>query len=485
MFRIACEREADIFNTGLQAPTTPFQIIPNGTYSIYISSSKSLRLVLAVQKVTDVRPPLDKYIPSNGGSSVVGTKKTGADNEKWIVCATATGCTFKNVATSLYLGKSVALDRGEYRVLQAVADPYCWWINPSSSQPDQGPSLYQIHDSANLRFTLHAATEAVNNGIASFTPIIAHENSEAPCQMWSFDDYRFKKYERPQISPDKNTEQRPEGQASAAEITQLMDKHSREMKKLRQEMADAIAAKDIALNAARVLEAERSKMQEQMKELAEEQRKLKGELEKLQRAKISMVENGQEQKARINSLRNALLAAVEEAEVSDRKYRDLLRRMRAQVCHWESFEVSGAFRPFAFRPGPIEFGLQNNTPVFIIRYNVDGDKDRSCIYSIQEGGTWSAHGNGKKFRDFQVLVGNPSRLYWSTRHGRFELKSMLLDPVPGLDEDVDEVSDTQFIARYSHSGNVYTTGIKDGADGIPWGSSTIQDYEVLCYRALY
>lgn len=43
---------------------------------------------------------------------------------------------------------------------------------------------------------------------------------------------------------------------------------------------------------------------------------------------------------------------------------------------------------------------------------------------------------------------------------------MLLDPVPGLDEDVDEVSDTQFIARYSHSGNVYATGIKDGADGM-------------------
>lgn len=181
-----------------------------------------------------------------------------------------------------------------------------------------------------LRYRIQGCTRIFAN--KGTIQIIAHENSEAPCQMWSFDDYRFKKYERPQISPNEKTKQGPEGQASTAEITKLVDKHSREMKKLRQEMADAIAAKDIALNAARELEVERSKMQEQMKALAEEQRKLKGELEKLQRAKMSMIENGQEQKARINSLRNALLAAVEEAEVSDRKYRDLLRRTRAQVC---------------------------------------------------------------------------------------------------------------------------------------------------------
>lgn len=82
MFGLACEREADIFEIGLQAPPTPFQIIPDGTYSIHVSSSKSLQLVLAVQNVTNAQPPLDKYLPRNGGSSVVGKKKTGGDHQK-------------------------------------------------------------------------------------------------------------------------------------------------------------------------------------------------------------------------------------------------------------------------------------------------------------------------------------------------------------------------------------------------------------------
>ncbi|KAJ7750600.1 hypothetical protein B0H16DRAFT_1887778 [Mycena metata] len=465
MFRIACEREADIFNTGLHAPT-PFQIIPDGIHSIYISSSKSVKLVLAVQNITDVRPPLDRYLPSNTRSSVVGMKPTGGDIEKWHVLATKDGYTFKNLGTGLYLGISPAPGHGEYRVLQAAPDPYCWWINPSSIQPDQGPSLYQIFDSRNLRYTLHAATEALN-GIGSFTPIIAHKNSEAPCQMWSFDDYRFKPYERKQRTQGKDTEQPLKAQAMAAEIKKLMDKHSREMK----EMAEVIAAKDRAL---RVEVAERSKMQEQHKE----------ELGKMERVKMAIIRTAQEHKADNQSLRNEWWALRREANVSDRKYRDLLRPIRAQVCHWESFQASATFRSAAFHPTPIEFGRHNNVPEFIIRFNVDGDKTRSCIYSVQEGGSWATRGDGKEFRDFQVLVGNLSRLLWAPCRGRFEVKSIRHSPVPGLDEDVDGVRGTRFIARYSHSGTVYVAEVEDGADGIPWGSSRIQDYEVLCYRDL-
>ncbi|KAJ7722689.1 hypothetical protein B0H16DRAFT_346998 [Mycena metata] len=83
-FNIACHLESQLFNTGLDAPT-PFEIIPNGTYSIHTSSAQSL--VLAVQDVTGLlRPPAGKvlieYLPTDTGSSVVGKEKTGGDNEK-------------------------------------------------------------------------------------------------------------------------------------------------------------------------------------------------------------------------------------------------------------------------------------------------------------------------------------------------------------------------------------------------------------------
>ncbi|KAJ7750655.1 hypothetical protein B0H16DRAFT_1549743 [Mycena metata] len=457
MFRIACERELEIFNTGLHAPT-PFQIIPDGIHSMHISTSKSVRLVLAVQNATDVGPLLDEYFPSNARSCVVGTKPMGGSNEKWHILATKDGYTFKNLGTSLYLGISPALAHKEYRTLQAVSNPYYWWVNPSSNQPDQGPSLYQIFDSGNLRYTLHAAIEALN-GIGPFTPILAHENSEAPCQMWSFDDYRFKPYERKQRTPDKGTEQSPNAQATTSEMKKLMDKHSREMK----EMAEVIAEKDRALS---VEVAERIKVQEQMKILGG-------------RAEWERHKHQEE----LHSLRNAWLAAVESAEVSDRKWRHVLRQIRAQVCCWESF--SGAFRRVAFDPAPIEFGVQNNVSAFIIRYNMNGAKETTCIYSVQDGATWNTRlGVGKEFCDFRVLVGNPSRLLWVPCHGRFDHDAMPSNPVLGLDEAVDGVSETEFIARYSHSSTLYVTGILDGADGIPWGSSIIPDYEVLCYRDL-
>ena len=86
IFGIACQLEARLFNTGLQAPT-PFQIISDGTYSI--QSSEEECTVLAVQNVKALlRPPHDKllggYFPSDAGSSVTGVTKTGRNNEKVI-----------------------------------------------------------------------------------------------------------------------------------------------------------------------------------------------------------------------------------------------------------------------------------------------------------------------------------------------------------------------------------------------------------------
>jgi len=98
VFRIACLLEADLFNTGLQAPT-PYQIVPEGTYSIQSSSA----VVLANQDVPSfLHSPfgmlLGAYFPSNPGLSVIGINKTGGNNEKVMedvlvsVCPRLTRC---------------------------------------------------------------------------------------------------------------------------------------------------------------------------------------------------------------------------------------------------------------------------------------------------------------------------------------------------------------------------------------------------------
>jgi hypothetical protein len=75
IFRIACLLEADLFNTGLQAPT-PYNIVPNGTYSIQNSSSPT-RVVLTNQSPQ---------------ASIVGVDKTGGNGEKVIRDALASVC---------------------------------------------------------------------------------------------------------------------------------------------------------------------------------------------------------------------------------------------------------------------------------------------------------------------------------------------------------------------------------------------------------
>lgn len=122
--------------------------------------------MLAIQNITGLlRPPLDKllggHFPSDAGSSVVGMKKTGGDNERvrvamlalclspdlptvqWHILATKAGYTFQNLGTGLYLGISTESDREQGRILQGVLKPYYWWINPVTSQPNQGSPVYQ------------------------------------------------------------------------------------------------------------------------------------------------------------------------------------------------------------------------------------------------------------------------------------------------------------------------------------------------------
>jgi len=57
--------------------------------------------------------------------------------------ATEAGYTFQNLGTGLYLGISTESNLEKGRILQAVVEPYYWWINPVSSQLDQGSRVYQ------------------------------------------------------------------------------------------------------------------------------------------------------------------------------------------------------------------------------------------------------------------------------------------------------------------------------------------------------
>ena len=48
--------------------------------------------------------------------------------------------------------------------------------------------------------------------------------------------------------------------------------------------------------------------------------------------------------------------------------------------------------------------------------------------------------------------------------GRFDVKSTT-HAVLGWDKDVDNVADTQYIARFFHLGNVYVTRVTESASG--------------------
>jgi hypothetical protein len=174
----------------------------------------------------------------------------------------------------------------------------------------------------------------------------------------------------------KTLEETAAGSELAAEMKKLMDKHSSEMKNLKEEMAEAIAAKDEALK--KELEAEVIKMQEQMTKWEEQKKALadglaaaREDAEKRQqmadrklheqaaeferRVKESEGRAKEDQKKlkavlaaagqKLKDLENAKTAAAQcsrqnqllveqarkEKEATERKHRDLLRSMRAQV----------------------------------------------------------------------------------------------------------------------------------------------------------
>ncbi|KAJ7740128.1 hypothetical protein B0H16DRAFT_1465012 [Mycena metata] len=500
-FNVACLLESQLFDIGLEAPDHPYEIVPNGTYSIHTSSANNL--VLAVQDVTPfLRPPaaqvLGGYLPSNTTLSIVGNEKTGGDNEKWLISATKTGYTFQNTGTGLYLGMSTAPDRAQYRILEAVSDPYCWWVNPSSEQQDQGPSAYQyvvlIHDSSNLQYTLHAAIEALDSIVSGtdlpFTPVTAHKNSDAPCEMWSFDDYRFKQPKRTQTDPDDH---KPTGQGSA-ELSERLREADATINQLEAERA--------------VYTRENSLLREELKEVGltlgvDESRassELPQAIRKLLNTHSSEMRNLQE----VIAVRDEELA--ETAKVlgeKDAHLKSLGRyetEKRANICYWEDFRpiLGSGFDSASFDPPPIEIGKRQDRPTFIVQYKSSGHTHRRLI---SDG--WPSRTDDFQFNEeyHQVLVGDPSRLSWIPLVNTFKqddkptnkppeiassYKRLGYKPVTGWDIGVHEYNTPPwfiFIGRYNHKGGVHLADVVFGRPG-RWGrdEDIPRPFEVLCYN---
>ncbi|KAJ7722688.1 hypothetical protein B0H16DRAFT_346981 [Mycena metata] len=144
----------------------------------------------------------------------------------------------------------------------------------------------------------------------------------------------------------------------------------------------------------------------------------------------------------------------------DRKYQVLLQSMRAQACHWESSK--GTFRSASFHPAPIESGVRDDVTFFVMRIEMN-TTGSVYITDIGEGRLFDNH---LKDRKFWVLAGHASHFRWAPCCGRFKAQSVGYNLVPGWDKEEGTVGDTMFIARFTHSGNVYVTHVKEGQNGV-------------------
>ncbi|KAJ7775548.1 hypothetical protein B0H16DRAFT_1713131 [Mycena metata] len=374
-FNLACLLEAKLFDTGLKAPT-PFEIIPDGTYSIYTSSAKDL--VLGVRDVTSssADKSLVQYLPSDARSSIVGMEKTGGDHQRWHVCATKAGYTFKNLATGLYLGIPTAQ---KYRVLQAVLNPYCWWINPSSSQPNEGPSVYQIHDSVNLRFTLHAAIEALNDIASAEFPFVPVRYI-CGCEQLQKAEAMIKQLE--------------------AEGAGYMEENNL----LRKELEEARSALDeLKIPASTKLPITIGKLR---KQLAEQHVRLQETRERESR-----------KREHASPFINVLWVHT---------------GLKRQICYWEPLTPGAKFDSTSFDPPLVEFSRQNGRPTFVTA---------QVAWKCQSPGPgihlrWLVTPNTSGL--YQVFLGDSSRLSWipideAQAYGPPKVKSLNYKPVTGWD----------------------------------------------------
>ncbi|KAF7306288.1 Heme oxygenase-like protein [Mycena indigotica] len=489
IFRIACGLERDLFDTGLAAPA-PYNIIPDGTYSVNPVSIPGSTL-------TAQDPPehLPEYF-SASGSSVLVRKKTGQDTEKWEVLATKTGYTIKNIFTGRYLAMS-GEDRGKGRILTLATEPYSWWINPTKSKLGERSSMYHIHDSVNLRHTLHADAKASIRTDASLKAVVAQEHNPSPSQMWTIDTGGEKPRPPPvQIDDDLATnipakEPLPDASdnsgLSASDLANILkglgEEHDNEMQALREDVTKNFAGfgtqlgevmKDLANKHKTEIGALKQELATSVSEtdkLVRDFRALKGQTT----AEMAKLSN------RMKEMETMLETVKTEKKDTEKKHETLARKVRLLTCHWES--AGGHFDADNFHPPPIESGDRDGISFSVMRIEI---KQASWyITDIGDGGFCDAHGGERKF---WILVGEGSLLEWVPHHGRFKADSGL-ELVPGWDKESSRVASTLYIARFTKSGSTYVTHVKDGQNGVSKRlddetNLSSKDYEVLCYKDL-
>jgi len=337
--------------------------------------------------------------------------------------------------------------------------------------------VYQIYDSVNLRYTLHADIEVLNSiGSPDFpyTPIIAHENSEASCQMYLF-------------TGNDKFEETAAGSELAAEIKEPMDKHGSEVENLKQKLEDAIAAKDKAL---KELEAERIKMQIEMKKWEEQKKAL---VDGLAGARAD-AENSKQEADRKLFEQSAEFArkVIQTPFVSEKAQRDL---MRAQICHWEPIRSGEKhFHSASYNPRPIESGVQNGFIMWFqfaagflggVSNQFEGCYVGEClclklrVRSKGSGQSKCSFNASSRPEIYHVLVGDPSRLHWVPTFGRFDSRGY--DPVNRPGESADAIS-VHLILRFGYSGGSVLISSKESESFGIYRSEVIQIYEVLCYK---
>ncbi|KAF7306280.1 Heme oxygenase-like protein [Mycena indigotica] len=473
IFQIACEREKDIFDTGLAAPV-PYNIIPDGTYSI---------IPVSIPGVT-----LTAHDSQNISTSVLLQKKISGNAEKWTVAATNAGYSIKNVETGRYLAMS-AEDDGKGRI-SALAEPYYWWINPTKSKSGERSDMHHIHASVNLRYALAADVIGSMKPDSSLTPVIAKEHTQSPYQMWTFDA------EEQHPQDDVGADQEPSSKVDASEPATETD-----MQMLREDVARNFAGlsahfeaelKSSTENRQHELEALKEEIMGATSEMLakdirlETARELTNRLKGMDDWMMDLTNRMHRMEERDDIVEKSLLLKVNELEgqLQDQrqKYGVLARRMRHLTCHWEP--IYGRFDPDNLHAPPIEAAIkENGVRIYVARWQVNRALwfiDDVYDGEIADFGQAQAEHNLK----FWALVGDPSQLEWIPQHGRFNAAA--LDPVPGWNQETTRAPTTMHIARFrAANGIAHVTSVVDGQFGVSKGDNMRSaDYQVLCYKNL-
>ncbi|KAK7050657.1 heme oxygenase-like protein [Favolaschia claudopus] len=494
IFKIACKLEVDMFKTGLRPPAA-YKIIDDGIYSINVASGS---LVLAIRDVADVlqhpsTKSLADFSPNDTRTCVVGMKEIGGSEEKWQISSTPSGYTIQNIGTGLYIASKEK--NNTRRILQATAEPYYWWINPVKERS----SRYQIYDTANLRFTLHAEIEAPgsNESNCIMIPVFAAENIQSPSQIWTFDDG----VERPTAA--ETTESLPvEGQTAvvaahvpapantgisaehlSAELNRLTVQHDREMQALRDDVGRNVENFEVAITAE--IEQRASHHDHELAVLKEDTRKSvgAGEMRKIVAGGIESLKA--EMLAEMTKLRDQFdsrTSSWDSAKNGQAKDDEHLRtHLPALACHWERL-TRRIFHPSDLEAQPIVLGGRGSLARYIMRVQTE---DASWVVTAIGDGRECDTRRGD--REFWVLVGRASGLTWVSCRGRFRAYSIDEDLVSASDSESVEHPDATYIAMFVHEGDEYITYVKEGQNGVSKRISerrtvSSEDYEVLCYK---